>query len=160
MFQVIRTRLALSLAVIAIATMSVAPAYAAPASGRGAPSQAPQAPQAPQAVVFQPDLRVNSSLNASYVAFNDTWIYHFTVTNIGVADSGAIALKGICRYSDPHEKLSTQTVLATVVGGLKANHSTSVDVVCPHTTQINDGAMLSAGTQNDLDPSNNGATAY
>jgi hypothetical protein len=152
MFRAIRTRFALSLAVTAIAAMSVVPAYAAPADG----PQAPKPQQNQPSVVFQPDLRVNAD-GGSWGNSDHATVHRFTVTNIGAADSGPIALKGICQYTDPNDDLFNQTVLATVIGGLKSGHSTKVDVVCSLSTHILQDAKLTAGTQNDLDTSNNTA---
>jgi len=153
MFRTIRTRFALSLAVTAIAAMSVVPAYAAPADGPQAPKPAPAQPS----VVFQPDLRVNTTGQRWVRSSDHATVHRFKVSNIGAAGSGAIALKGVCQFTDPNEDLFNKTVMTKVIGGLQPDQSTFVDVACPLSTNILQDARLTAGTQNDLDTSNNTA---
>jgi hypothetical protein len=151
MLRTVRTRIALTLAVTAIAAMSVAPAYAAPASQPRAPRPAQAAPS----VVFQPDLRVTGDGDPYYRDWEETIVHRFKVTNIGAATSGAIALKGTCRYTNPNDDLFNHVVLAQIAGGLESGHSMSVNVVCDRTTDILQDAILTAGTQDDEDTSNN-----
>src|SRR4051812_37806086 len=156
MFRQFRARFAFSLAVLAVAALSVMPAYAAPAGGPSHP-QAP--PQEPQAVQFQPDIQVTVAGEPYFREYNQTWVYRFRVTNIGAASSGAIAVKGVCHYTNPNDDVMNHTVMAKVIGGLLSDHSTQISVVCDRTPDITTGAPLPAGTQNDLDPSNNVATS-
>ena len=134
MFRSLRTRLAVGVATGAVAVASLASAPIAPA----------------YAVWFQPDIRVVDT------AFDDTattTTFTFKVDNYGVADSGPVTLKGVCRS----HTWGPTTVLSKTLSGLRSGQATTVYLTCKGGMASWVQGKLTATTADDLDTSNNSA---
>ena len=133
----IRTRVALGIAAVALSLTSLmvpaAPASAAP--------------------LFKPDLKVTFAYQHPI-----TGNYVFTIKNIGSVASGPIAVKELCAYlgNDGFKNLING---GHVLPGLGAGKQTQTSISCGISSWGTSafGARLEAGTQDDLDTSNNQA---
>jgi hypothetical protein len=144
MIRTIRTRAALAIAAAAVAASVAAPIVPAFA--------APPAPAVEhESQLFKPDIEVTYL----YYAGNGRDVYK--VRNLGSVASGPIFLKGECYHQEQSGQFKWIPGIARIDPPLQENQSRNVTVGCKGGGYLT--TRLTAGTQNDLDPSNNVATS-
>jgi hypothetical protein len=139
MFSIIRTRIALAAAAVAIVATSFAPVATTLA--------APLAPTHEQTMAAKPDVTVKITRQDPY---DDDVLHWFTVKNIGNAPTGVVMVKAECAaswYGDTEITLA----MAKVIPALKKGEETQMSFVCDTTW----GAKVTVGTLNDANTSNN-----
>jgi hypothetical protein len=142
MLRLIRTRLALGLAAVAVAVTTVMPAHAA----EGHLSR-----PTTQQFLFQPDVRVGYYLMTETSTVT-TW--NWKIENIGVADSGPITVNATCHGTAIS---GTKLVVSKVIAGLKSGQHTYLSYKCAGGLKSWVETNITVSTQDDLDLSNNTA---
>ncbi len=140
MLRTVRTRVALAAATLAVVATSFVPAVSTFAAPLGPAVDRDQQ-------LFKPDIEVTFS----YYAGNGRDVYK--VRNIGSVASGPIFLKGECYHHEQSGGFKWIPGIARIDPPLGENQSRNVTVSCKGGGYLT--TRLTAGTQDDLDPSNN-----